>query len=337
MIGRQFLTNIISQWTQPTYQSSQQQSHYHQPQAPVANMMANSSNNSLGRNPFSPSVSSFGQQQLPIPHNPPPETRKRSDSVEALAKYPYLHAAALKRPPVYQSPYPAEGGFAPEYLPHPTSIEKDRLRHSSLSEEFLMHRTPSQQEQVKAHVRKISEDKAIRQRQAQLEQQRRQAMPPPQLHQPQKTYPYMPPHNFQSQPYHNHQNLSLSQVLSPEPSFQSNYSTNPYSHHPYTQDVHPPSHFHSSYTQPQHHSPTGLQFQSPQDFQMQMLREAEHHEQSDWPKGNGSYESFLRNLQHTGNGHTRSDSGGAKEAGSPLRRGMRDGGGEMLPMMDERF
>ena len=70
---------------------------------------------------------------------------------------------------------------------------------------------------------------------------------------------------------------------------------------------------------------------------MQMQREAEHQEQHDWVKGTGSYESFLRNLQHTGGGHARSDSGGAKDAGSPLRRGMRDGGGEMLPMKGDRF
>jgi membrane protein involved in colicin uptake len=74
---------------------------------------------------------------------------------------------------------------------------------------------------------------------------------------------------------------------------------------------------------------------------MQMQREAQHH---DWSKTQGGFDQFFKGLQKTtgnnsGGGGAGGGSGsgsGASTQGSPLKYEM-GGGGEMLPMMGDRF
>lgn len=71
---------------------------------------------------------------------------------------------------------------------------------------------------------------------------------------------------------------------------------------------------------------------------MQMQREVQQHE---WTKAQGGFESFFRGLQNAANGHGGGGGegggvGGQQTQGSPLKYEM-GGGGEMLPMMRDRF
>lgn len=83
------------------------------------------------------------------------------------ARYPYLHHADKKKARVYQSPYAPEGGFTPLWMPNPEPDHSSGGPHhhakkhsrSSLSQEFLLQRTPSQRETVNRHVRAISTGK----------------------------------------------------------------------------------------------------------------------------------------------------------------------------------
>ncbi|MCJ1395849.1 hypothetical protein MMC18_008735 [Xylographa bjoerkii] len=326
-------------------QTPHQQYHQHQqpqlqaqPQAPVANMM--SSGTPPGRNPFSRRSSSH---HIPSPTSFGPvinQNRSRSASIEVLIKYPYLYEAALKRPAVYQSPYATGGGFTKEWLPNPAAAPSQRLRTISLSQDFLMQRTPSQQEYVKTHVRHVSAEKALFQQQQQQEIQKRQLelkqqalMPPPisppvpldlGSHHPMQQMTHS--QSFQPQAFHQHQPFSRPQQFV---DFQPPY--NPPSHtypHLFHQDLGP---FPSTHT----YQPPGLQFQSPRDFQLQMQREAQQSKES------AGYEAFLREMQEVGNvhphAHSRSDVTAGGDSGSPLRQGMRAAGGEMLPMMRDQY
>ena len=320
------------QYAQANHPSFQQQPMLQpQPQAPVANMMG--SGTPTGRNPFS--RPSSAQQLLHTLNDPTTQNRSRSASIVALAKYPYLHDAALKRPRVYVSPYAPGGGFTEAWLPNPTAPKPKHSRQISLSQEFLMKRTPSEKEQVKSHthVRQVSADKAILQKQHQEQMQKRQQelkqqtqMPPP-IPLSLETHQTMPPHLVHTQPFQ--------YPIYPRPQTYSDYQ-NPFP---------PPSHaypdlLHQDHTPfPSTHSyqPPGLQFQSPRDFQLQMQRETQHGKEA------GSYEAFLREMQEVGNLHSHphrhnsGDSGGGGDSGSPLRQGMRAAGGEMLPMMRDQY
>ncbi|KAI9870832.1 MAG: hypothetical protein M1830_003749, partial [Pleopsidium flavum] len=149
----------------------QQQQHPQQaPRAPVANMMGGST---VSHNPFS----------NPSPSNRSPFSARPSSSSSAAltnirgnntglplhptAKYPYLHYADQKKARVYQSPYAPEGGFTTLWLPNPNHQQTPTPR-SSLSQEFLLQRTPSQQEHVHQHVRQLSAGKIL---QAQMQTQ----------------------------------------------------------------------------------------------------------------------------------------------------------------------
>ena len=310
----------------------------------MANMMGGGSNVLTGRSSFSRPSSSSNYQRAPTVDAPIIAPRSRSDSIEALAKYPYLYAAAMQRPQVYESPYPTGGGFTSTYLPDNAITQQTRPKSMSLSEDFLMKRTPSQQEHVKAHVRQISVDKAL-QHQANIEKPRKKVMPPPSPlqvsqshHNQQKVYTPLSSGSLQHQQHHSSQPYTISQTLS-TPSYPSTFSPNSYTnnnqgpmHH--LEDLSP--HTQSSPFYSHQAAIPGPQYSSPQDFQLQMQREiqleAQQHEWGKGGQGHGGYENFLRGLQNVGS-HAHPEE---KEEGA-LRQGMRGGGGEMLPMMNDSF
>ena len=82
-------------------------------------------------------------------------------NLHPTAKYPYLHYADKKKARVYQSPYAPEGGFTALWLPNPHHHQHQTTPRSSLSQEFLLQRTPSQQEHVHQHVRQLSAGKVL--------------------------------------------------------------------------------------------------------------------------------------------------------------------------------
>ena len=297
----------------------------------------------------SPTTQSSFSRPSTSHHTPPSSahssvtSRSRSDSFKALAKYPYLLEAAAQRPAVYQSPYAPGGGITEAWFPHPELPRPRRPRAGSLAQDFLMKRTPSQREAVKGHVRTISTEKALLRQQEserlhrEQQQRHRNTMPPP-------AHPLSP--SLMSNPLFQPDNYS-SRAFSDAPSFP-DLGSNGYSHaHPYSpmQLTNDPLPFGNSFP----HASSGLQFSSPHDFQLQMRREAESqatkpslmtHERS-------SYNAFVRDLQSgrgmQSHGHGGVDddvemggvSGAEGTSGSPLRRGMRAAGGEMLPMMQD--
>ena len=330
----------ILQTPRTTYhQPPPQQKLYVPSKAPVANMMGSSSTGN--RNPFY--LPPVGQQQPKSSAPSVPSLRTRSSTLEALAKYPYLHVAQEARPPVYSSPYAAEGGFSEAWLPNPTAYRKSHSKSVSLSEDFLMKRTPSQQEHVKNYVQQMNAGKTLLREQKQRDQLRRQslqraAMPPPSLSLSHAQAQYvqtpvsLPTQNYQQQ-YHRQQPFTSPQSFNGS----SQYSSYLYDNPPQN-SLNAPlqrNHHLSSYTQP------GLQFQSPQDFQLQMQREAQ---QQDWNKGLDNYEQMLNGLKTIGGsqahglGHPSNNAGvSSGGSGSPLRHGAMGAGGEMLPMMRDRF
>lgn len=283
------------------------------PQAPVANMMGGNANTEISNTPTSRSQS-FSQ---PSPTFAPPASPIRPMSVDVcdpvVAKYPYLLAAYKARPKVYQSPYASGGGFTTPFLPNATVPKLNTPRSRSLSEDFLMKRTISQQELLKTHKRQISDNKPLSQNGKFLPERDIQQSPiqtpinsiPPHhsTHHPSPSDSYYPPHQYQ-------------------------YDFHIHNHNPYHQTQH------SAYDPQPHSSPqiTGLQFQSPQEFQMQMQREVQQHE---WAKAQGGFETFFKGLEHAASGHG-GGGGGGQTQGSPLKYEM-GGGGEMLPMMRDRF
>lgn len=65
---------------------------------------------------------------------------------------------------------------------------------------------------------------------------------------------------------------------------------------------------------------------------MQMQREVQ---QQEWTKAQDGFDNFFRELQNVTTGHA-SGGGGGHNKTSPLKFEM-GGGGEMLPMMRDRF
>ncbi|KAL6720213.1 hypothetical protein ACLMJK_002134 [Lecanora helva] len=295
---------------------------------------------------------------------PAPETKGVSH-LPIHEKYSYLHDAEKARPPVYQSPYAPEGGFTEAYLPAPAINPKSRPRGPSISEGYLMKRTVSQQEEVN---RKLNEDKRKsyeesqarakfhEQQQAQRRQsfghdqnssrsdniqnshyqQRPQHIPMSAVHQPQSSYqspsqsypsPYAPPNTYQSyNQYSPYSPQGLSHHSQPSSQYQ---KLQHYQQPPLPYNHHPPTYPSSGQSLV---SPTGLQFQSPQDFQMQIQRDSQHHS----PHG-GGFDHFLKGVQsaadsQSGEGGWRGYNGSGQ--GSPLKNEM-GGGGETLPVMRE--
>ena len=240
------------------------------------------------------------------------------------------------RPTVYQSPYAPGGGFTESWQPIAESKKALRPRSTSLASDFLMKQTPSRREAVKGHVRTISTEKAMMQlqeserRHREHLQRQRNNMPPPLV-----SPSLMQSHPFQS--YH-FQSRSFSDSTTFHDFGPSYAQPQPYSSMlgqdtlQYPNAFHPPG--------------PGLQFSTPRDFQLQMQREAEA--QAARPPlithDRNSYRAFVRDLQSGTNTHAHAHGGhdvsfrgasGDGTSGSPLRRGMRAAGGEMLPMMQD--
>lgn len=269
-------------------------------------------------NPFSRPPSSHQSPPAFTPSAPSLRTPSEDPCDPIIAKYPYLYAAHKQRPKVYQSPYAAEGGFTTVYLPNETLPPSDLPKNSSLSEDFLLKRTLSQQELLRNHKRKMSEDKLRHQDQPQPnhEPEQRKTEPSPTTSSTKPSFPHQPGQSSFYPPQH----------------YQYDYS------HPYQNPVHPPQYSlydSSSPTLSHQQQQAGLQFQSPHDFQMQMQREAQ---QQEWTRAQaGGLGVLARGLRSaacsTGNAHGGGTGGGQ---GSPLKYEM-GGGGEMLPMMRDRF
>jgi len=377
---------------QPKYQPQAQQTclppqplSYARPQAPVANMMSPAPKAITPTTSYNPISRPSSAQRRPSessltaasPASSAPIVELKGTShLQVPEEYTYLHDAEKARPQVYQSPYAPEGGFTPAWLPCPTAALKTRPRLPSISEVYLMKRTPSEQVQVN---RMLSEDRARAQQQAeeaqkqaqqqvQQEAQRRYSQtqtqahsqsnslqhqghhPQPQhipmaaIHQPQPSYqPHSPPH------YHSpHSSANSYQQYNP---YSPSYATNALHHQPapshqyqslqqYQQPQHQPYHQHAAASYQPHHqnnhnqaSPAGLQFQSPQEFQMQMQRESQRSPVN-------TYDSFFRGMQSAAGSHTaqpggsgwESYSSGGNGQGSPLKYEM-SGSQDALPMM----
>ena len=358
----------------------------HRPPAPVANMMGTASQGrsrdfvqpdngrrqSASQSVPTPSYSSTPKftpdvsVETPTPsaqsRNPPAKGFSRLD---LDSKYVYLHDAEKARPAVYQSPYEAGGGFSEAYLPVPAVEGKPRPPTRSISEAFLMTRTPSEQGTVTA---RMSEDKA------KFLQQRMNSNPRPQTmggplqeasrgfsqhrahhSQPpvlpmaafsrQDSYPSYP----SSPSYFDQQLQSPSSVQYPNGTFQ------PPPFHTPTHQLQSRYNYHQvSYSrQPaydQTYSVPKPSYQSPTEFQRQMLHEAQRPAAHDV-----RFQEFSQQLKHAATeqvrppspttpwyygstGHNRGGSGGSIDlghghAGSPLRHELGNIGHEMLPQM----
>lgn len=358
---------------------------YSRPQAPVANMMGvpfTASTPSASQHPFSrPSSpqrrtsSISGGPETPIKSTPlAPETKKVS-RINVSEKYTYLHDAEKARPQVYQSPYALGGGFTSAYLPAPAAVLKIRPRGPSISEEYLMTRTPSEQEQIsqdsveaKAKAQQFQQQQQLQRRQSlsrsqpqgqshsrsnsiKEEYQQPQHVQMSAIQQPQSSY-----HHSSPQAYHNPYTKSQSyqQYNHYSPSYAASSLHHQPQPHQYQQSSHQPYHHHQSPTYPTqyqpaqtyqaNHSQHQAQYQSPQDFQLQLQREAQHSPQGGW------LDQFSRGLQNAANhggsqgvsayngasiyGGIGYSSGGGGQ-GSPLKYEMGGAGTEMLPMMRE--
>ena len=369
-------------YPQPSQSHSRPQSlqtQFPRPQAPIANMMGSTTN---AANPPSDDTSFTKASSVPprgsalsVPPTPTTPATPTSESkgvshLKIPEKYVYLHSAEKARPKVYQSPYAPEGGFTASYLPAPAATPKLRPRGPSISEDYLMKRTPSQQEVVN---RKLSEEKLRIFEEAQakanlhdqkqtqsrqslghnqvhsrssslhspLYQQQTQHIPLSAIQKPQSPYQAHSPQSYQN-PYNSpspHQAFGHY-----SPSYVSNglsHQTQPKSQYQQLQQYQQPQHHYPNHLPPYQSSsqpmvsPPGLQFQSPQDFQMQIQRDS-HQQQS---PSDGGFEHFFKGMQSAAgvqNGHSdggwRGYSSGGTGEGSPLKHEM-GGGGEMLPMM----
>ncbi|KAL8806993.1 MAG: hypothetical protein Q9182_000974 [Xanthomendoza sp. 2 TL-2023] len=343
------------------------------PQAPVANMMG--SNAAPKRSPSrTPSVKlSSRRNQIAIARI----DRKGVSTLDIPADWHYLHQAERERPIVYQSPYATEGVGAAA-----TAAPASGATHSNLDaagpglcESFLMQRTPSQQEQVQGHIRKTSDARArmqqekIRQQQEEirrLSQQREQAEQ--QLRQQRQALhldninpsPISPQHpnsmqNPPRSPIHSYNDLSFNHNTYSDPyspTLHAHSPTNynqPYQSHPLQHHRHgPPHRMPSPWSNPSPPgSAGGLQYQSPQNFKMQLQHEAQQQQHPEWTpikEQTTDFNNFYRGLQSaagllsassTGNASANGGGGGGGggTAGSPLKFEMAGGGGEMLPMM----
>ncbi|KAG8526226.1 uncharacterized protein KY384_000219 [Bacidia gigantensis] len=322
--------------TQSLYHHQQPSSS--RPPAPVANMMSSMPQ----ERPRQVEYDGFERQpdSHPAMSTPPHSAVSTSSSVESVVqmagsaisapatkgvshlkldpKYIYLHEAEKVRPRFYQSPYAQGGGFTEPYLPVAIAKEKSRPRGQSMSEAYLMARTPSEQDTVNA---KVSQEKVkFQQQQQQMASQRRQSIGHQQQHQ-RPSYQYH--RAAQSQPSHlpmsaiqrpssNHMHPTPSSYfdihtpISPSyPTAFSSTPTNSYyppSYHPMHHQ--PPSQYNQHqlhYTKPEHNANAylnqrpSLTFQSTHDFQEQMRQEAQRpfaHE--------SSFERFTQQLKDAG-------------------------------------
>ena len=245
-----------------------------------------------------------------------------------LGKYPYLREAHKLRPATYQSPYEQGGGFSLSYLPNPQA--PTTTSGSSISEDFLMARSSSEQDKVKDHQYQFREFSAQRQRDDMLRQQERlqNQQRQRQYSQAQPIQPFASSHQSNSAPNSSHSYRLSQQFSAPlqnDNSYAYDLSPPPY--------LHAQSYLHNSTPLQQPYPTSGLQHQSSQDFQMQMQRESQR-------DGNGSsFDQFFKGLQNAAAvGHEQAGSyGGGGGQSSPLQTGMGNGG-EMLPMMrDVRY
>ncbi|KAL8868262.1 MAG: hypothetical protein Q9174_005104, partial [Haloplaca sp. 1 TL-2023] len=164
-------SNEMSSTSRPVSQGHAQQAS--KPQAPVANMLASNPTPKTASPPIRP-------PSVKVPVNPNRFTvsrdgRRGVSKLNVPTQWRYLHQAEKERPKLYQSPYPpvesaAMFGQSPGGASPSTEVSKPRS-----SELWMMQRTPSQQEQVRGHIRKTSDAKdkmqkeKIRQQQEQLQ------------------------------------------------------------------------------------------------------------------------------------------------------------------------
>ena len=356
---------------------------YSRPQAPVANMMGTpmTTNTPISQQPSSrpssaqrrPSSVFSATETSVAPTALAPETKKVS-RINVLEKYTYLHDAEKARPQVYQSPYAVGGGFNSAYLPAPAAATKTRPRGPSISEGYLMTRTLSEQEQISQDSVEAKVKAQDFQRQQQL--QRRQSLsksqtqgqsqsssngikqdyqPPqhvqmsaiqqlqPSYHHPSPQAYHNPYLNAQSYQQYNHYSPSYAaSSLHHQSQSHQYYQTHHQSYH-HRSPAHPISH-QQSQSYPADHIQQQAQYQSPQDFQLQLQREAQQSPQGGW------LDQFSRGLQNAANqgsgqgvsayvsassyGGIGYSSGGGGH-GSPLKYEMGGAGTEMLPMMRE--
>lgn len=329
--------------------------HTSKSQAPVANMMGN--NTAPKRSPSNtPSIKS-----LPTQISIARDDRKGVSRLDIPANWHYLHQAEMERPTVYQSPYASKGVAAAVKPPTNGTTSNTAPAKPGLSESFLMQRTPSQQEQVQGHIRKTSDARAtmqqekIRQQQEEirrLSQQREQAEQ--QLRQQRQTLNSNTPNR--SPISHQHSNPLQNHPHSPIHS----YDDISFNHNHYSDPYNPNLHAHSptDYSNPyqshalQHHrhsnhrmpspwsnpsppgSAGGLQYQSPQNFKLQLQHEAQQQQHAEWTplkEQQSDFSNFYRGLQNAAT--MPPSSAGSGTAGSPLKYEMAGSGGEMLPMM----
>ena len=325
--------------------------------APTANMMGDSA---ASKNPFSRPPSS-SRHAPAFELTTKPSDRKGISTLPVPAHWHYLHQAERDRPKAYQSPYAEDGGFTEAYRPkHKDSLETQPKRYS-LSEDFLLKQTPGDQDKLKAHIKRNNDDRIKRQQEkirqgqeklhliAQQQEQQRQQQEQELRQQRQSlslNAPNPSPTSYHaSNPLQNHHH-------SPFQSF-NDFSTNynrysdlyaPNSH------AHSPTTYHGSYAQapPQQqdvqphrvHNPwsnasppgsAGLQYQSPQDFKMQMQREAQQQSERN------EFNKFVRGLQFAaGQGPPGMSNHTPGGSGSPLK--YETASAEMLPIMrDQRY
>ena len=265
--------------------------------------------------------------------SPGPRETKGVSHLNVSERYHFLHEAERNRPPVYQSPYAAQGGFTEAWMPLPEASHQVRPRGPSMSEDFLAKQKPSQQEAV---ARKMSEEKARLQHENQQRAQRRQSQTqarpplssfypnhPPYGHIAQAKPQHLPMSAFQDPQMHNpvqvpygnandahHYPGRVDTIQFPNQYPQTYSDSNNMQHGntmktPFDPKVSEgPAHNVSLHTPipPSVHphqiispsKPGGLQFSSPQDFRMQMEHAA--HNSHAHPQDPG-YDRFWRGLQ----------------------------------------
>ena len=326
---------------------SQNQQSYPRPQAPVANMTSSA--------PLEPAHTPRQidvEQRLPSypsvptpPHSAvlkaaasanmsrttsvstPVQVTKGVSHLNLDPKYTYLHEAEKARPLLYQSPYASGGGFTDVYLPVPAAVTTNRPRGPSISEVYLMARTPSEQGAVNA---KMNEDKAKLLQQQSVAIQRRQSMGQQQSQRP--TYQYHQHHHSQpshipmaaiQRPSSNHSQSSqlnsnsyFDQSITQPSSYQSTYphypNTTPYTAPYNTTHYQPPSqynqhhlHYQKSFTNTSYsQQPSPLNYQSPHDFQAQMKREAQNS-----PALESTFDRFSQELKNAAGGSNNATGG----------------------------
>lgn len=267
------------------------QTSYTRPQAPVANMMGSAPKAIIPTNehtPFNEPPSAARQPStLSVPPTPtasgaPSPELKGVSYLRISEKYTYLHEAEKARPRVYQSPYANDGGFTAAYSPMPAANSRTRARGTSISEDYLMKRSTSQQEEVsrKIHDEKVRiceqrmrEAETMSRQVAQQQAQRRQSL----NYDPSNSRngSYHSPH-YQQQPQHVpmaaiHQPSSSYRSHSPQ-TYQNAFAT-PNSYQAYGQ--YSPSHA----TNSAHHyqAQSSTQYQQLQQYQQAQLPPFPHH------------------------------------------------------------